>query len=101
MPLVVAAAAAFLARWLVRRFAPEASGSGVQHIEAVVRGDARVTGAAVLPVKFFGGVLALGAGLALGDRPIYDALRMRDAARQKNKGGAAGRSTGRALGGGT
>ena len=66
VPVVVAAAAAFLARWLVRRFAPEASGSGVQHIEAVVRGDARVTGAAVLPVKFFGGVLALGAGLALG-----------------------------------
>ena len=66
VPVVVAAAAAFLARWLVRRFAPEASGSGVQYIEAVVRGDARVTGAAVLPVKFFGGVLALGAGLALG-----------------------------------
>ena len=66
VPVGLAAAAAFVARWLVRRFAPEASGSGVQHVEAVIRGDARVTGAAVLPVKFFGGALALGAGLALG-----------------------------------
>ena len=65
-PVGLAAVAAFVARWLVRRFAPEAAGSGVQHVEAVIRGDARVTGAAVLPVKFFGGVLALGSGLALG-----------------------------------
>ena len=65
-PVGLAAAAAFVARWLVRRFAPEAAGSGVQRVEAVIRGDARVTGAAELPVKFFGGTLALGAGLALG-----------------------------------
>lgn len=65
-PALLAAAAAFLSRWLVRRFAPEAAGSGVQHVEAVVRGDATVPGLAILPVKFVGGVLALGAGLALG-----------------------------------
>jgi CIC family chloride channel protein len=65
-PVGLAAVAAFVARWLVRRFAPEAAGSGVQHVEAVIRGDARVTSAAVLPVKFFGGALALGAGHALG-----------------------------------
>ena len=40
--------------------------SGVQHVEAVSRGDARSISAAVLPVKFGGGALAIGAGLALG-----------------------------------
>jgi CIC family chloride channel protein len=65
-PVCFAAIAAFVARWLVRRFAPEASGSGVQHVEAVIRGEARPMRAAVLPVKFVGGVLALGSGLALG-----------------------------------
>ncbi len=65
-PALLAATAAFIARWLVRRFAPEAAGSGVQHVEAVIRGDAAATRAVVLPVKFVGGVLALGAGMALG-----------------------------------
>lgn len=65
-PVILAAAAAFVARSLVRRFAPEAAGSGVQHVEAVVRGEVAPTGAAVLPVKFIGGALALGSGLALG-----------------------------------
>ena len=65
-PVLLAAAAAFLARWLVRRYAPEASGSGVQRVEAIIRGDAGRLNPAVLPVKFVGGVLALGAGLALG-----------------------------------
>ena len=65
-PVGLAAAAAFMARWLVRRFAPETSGSGVQHVEAVIRGDAHAVNAAVLPVKFVGGTLALGAGFALG-----------------------------------
>jgi CIC family chloride channel protein len=65
-PVVLAAFAAFVARWLVRRYAPQASGSGVQRVEAIIRGDAASLNAAVLPVKFVGGVLALGAGLALG-----------------------------------
>jgi CIC family chloride channel protein len=65
-PVALTAAAAFIARWLVRRFAPEASGSGVQHVEAVVQGEARPVRAIVLPVKFIGSTLALGSGLALG-----------------------------------
>ena len=65
-PVGLAAAAAFVARGLVRRFAPEASGSGVQHVEAIVQGEARPVRARVLPVKFIGGTLALGSGLALG-----------------------------------
>jgi CIC family chloride channel protein len=52
--------------WLVRRFSPEASGSGIPHLEAVLRRFRTLNGARVLPVKFVGGVLALGSGLALG-----------------------------------
>ena len=38
-PVLLAAAAASIARWLVRRYAPDASGSGVQRVEEVIRGD--------------------------------------------------------------
>ncbi len=60
------AACAALARFLVARFAPLAAGSGVQHVEAVMRGEATPAGLSVIPVKFLGGLLAIGAGLALG-----------------------------------
>ncbi len=64
--IVGASACVALARYLVVRFAPLAAGSGVQHVEAVMRGEAAPAGLAVIPVKFVGGLLAIGAGLALG-----------------------------------
>lgn len=66
VPVGLTATAAFFARWLVRRFAPEAAGSGVQHVEAVVQGEALPVRRRALAVKFVGGTLALGSGLALG-----------------------------------
>ena len=54
------------AGWLVRRFAPETAGSGIQEVEAILAGDRRLRWWRVLPVKFFGGVLAVGSGLVLG-----------------------------------
>src|SRR6516225_7382133 len=66
--LVIAACASAtgLAAWLVRLYAPHASGSGIPHVEAVVRGELPQAPFRLVPVKFFGGLLAIGAGLALG-----------------------------------
>jgi CIC family chloride channel protein len=59
-------AATALAAWLVRRYAPHASGSGIPHVESVMRGDIAPAPFRLIPVKFVGGVLAIGAGQALG-----------------------------------
>jgi chloride channel protein, CIC family len=64
--LAAAATATGLAAWLVRRFAPPAAGSGIPHVEAVLRGEQPQAPFLLVPVKFVGGVLAMGAGLALG-----------------------------------
>ena len=64
--VVVCAAATAVAAWLVRRFSPQASGSGIPHVEAVLRGELPPAPFRLIPVKFFGGLFAIGAGLALG-----------------------------------
>jgi CIC family chloride channel protein len=51
---------------MTRRYAPEASGSGIPHLEAVLHRFRKLDWKRVLPVKFFGGILAIGSGLALG-----------------------------------
>ncbi|WP_295447079.1 H(+)/Cl(-) exchange transporter ClcA [uncultured Thiodictyon sp.] len=66
IPVTAAAVLVTIARWLVQRLAPEASGSGVPRVEAVMRGEVEPEQWVVLPVKFVGGSLAIGAGLALG-----------------------------------
>lgn len=60
------AVAAFVAAWMVRRFSPHASGSGIPHVEAVLKREMTPASFILLPVKFVGGVLAIGSGLALG-----------------------------------
>lgn len=66
IPVALCAAGAGLAAWLARRFAPEAAGSGIPRVEAVLRSHLRPATAHILPVKFIGGVLGIGGGLALG-----------------------------------
>jgi CIC family chloride channel protein len=63
----ISAIATGLAAWLVRKFAPGAKGSGIPDVEAAVLRDEQPPPPLILiPVKFLGGVLAMGAGLALG-----------------------------------
>lgn len=66
--LVVAntACLALLAAYLVRRFSPHATGSGIPHVEAVLHGKIRPAGHVLALVKFVGGLLAIGGGLVLG-----------------------------------
>jgi CIC family chloride channel protein len=64
--VVACAAATALAAWLVRRYSPQAHGSGIPHVEAVLRGELPPAPFLLIPVKFLGGLLAIGAGLALG-----------------------------------
>ena len=66
--LVTAGAAATVAfaAWLVRRFAPYASGSGIPHVEAALNEELPPAPPGLIAVKFFGGLLAIGSGLALG-----------------------------------
>jgi chloride channel protein, CIC family len=60
-------AATAVAAWLlVRRFSPQAEGSGIPHVEAVLRGELPAAPYRLIPVKFLGGLLAIGSGLALG-----------------------------------
>ncbi|WP_226584403.1 H(+)/Cl(-) exchange transporter ClcA [Acuticoccus sediminis] len=61
-----AALAVVLSVWITRTFAPEAGGSGVQEIEGAMEGRREVRWRRVLPVKFCGGLLALGSGLVVG-----------------------------------
>ncbi len=60
------AAAAALGAFLVRRLSPHASGSGIPQIEAALNKELPPAPPKVLPVKFFGGLSAIGSGMALG-----------------------------------
>ena len=63
---IACAAGTGLAAWLVRRYSPQASGSGIPHVETVLNEDLPQAPFRIIPVKFVGGVLAIGSGLALG-----------------------------------
>lgn len=65
VPVAVTAVAAALAAVIVR-WVPLAAGSGIQHVEAVQRGEASPPPLRVLPARFVGGLLAIGSGLVLG-----------------------------------
>jgi len=65
-PVLFTAVGAGGAVFVTRRYAPEASGSGIPHLEAVLHRMRALEWKRVLPVKFFGGIIAIGGGLALG-----------------------------------
>jgi CIC family chloride channel protein len=65
-PILFSALGAGISVALTRRFAPETSGSGIPHLEAVLHRFRKLNWKRVLPVKFFGGIISIGSGMALG-----------------------------------
>lgn len=63
---IISALLAVVGYYLVHRFCPEAAGSGIPEIEGAMDGMRPVRWWRVLPVKFFGGMGALGSGMVLG-----------------------------------
>lgn len=65
-PMLFTALGAGVSVALARHVAPETSGSGIPHLEAVLHRFNTLNWKRILPVKFIGGLLAIGSGLALG-----------------------------------
>ena len=68
--LLLSVFATVLAAWMVARFAPEASGSGIPHLKAVLQGHRQFRWCRVLIVKFISGLVAISTGLTLVPQPL-------------------------------
>jgi len=64
--IVISGVMVYLTLLLIRRMAPETSGSGVQEIEGALEGLRPLRWARVIPIKFVGGLLSLGSGMVMG-----------------------------------
>ena len=65
-PVLFAVTGISVALFIVKKFAPEASGSGVQEIEGALDGIRPMRWKRVLPIKFIASLFSLGSGLLLG-----------------------------------
>lgn len=66
MALGIGAIGGGLSVWLVRRYAPHATGSGIPNVQSVLRREVEPEWKRLLPIKFLAGVVGVGGGLALG-----------------------------------
>lgn len=66
LPIAFSAIGAGAGVALVQRFAPETAGSGVPHLKAVLHRLRGMAWRRVLAIKFVGGALSIGSGMALG-----------------------------------
>jgi chloride channel protein, CIC family len=56
------ALAAGVAAWMVARFSPQSANSGIPHVESQLKQKWSGDPARIAPVKFVGGILAIGSG---------------------------------------
>jgi CIC family chloride channel protein len=63
--VALTAGAVALAAWLVRRFSPDAVGSGIPQVEVALNSDRPESPLRHAWVKFIGSIFAIGSGLAL------------------------------------
>ena len=56
----------FTSVYIVKRYAPDTAGSGIQNIEGILGNKMSMRSIRVIIVKFFGGILSLGAGMSMG-----------------------------------
>lgn len=66
IPTALCAAGAYVSVWLTQTLSPQTAGSGIPRVEAALRAHLAPVRAVILPVKFIGGALSVGSGLALG-----------------------------------
>lgn len=66
VPVLFTMTGALISVAATRKYAPEVSGSGIPHLEGALQRLRVLNWKRVLPVKFFGGIIAIGSGLALG-----------------------------------
>jgi CIC family chloride channel protein len=66
LSVLIGAALGALGLWLVSRFCPESSGSGIPHLKSVLLGETELRWGRLIPVKFLAGVASIGGGMALG-----------------------------------
>ena len=66
VPIIVCSFLCGAGVFLVQQFAPEAAGSGIPHLRAVLNRWRGMVPSRLLPVKFAGGFLVISGGMALG-----------------------------------
>jgi len=66
VPILLTVITLAAALFLVRRFAPETAGSGIQEIEGALCNVRRLRWYRIIPVKYVGGVLTLISGMITG-----------------------------------
>jgi CIC family chloride channel protein len=66
IPSLLAGLMVYVSFGLMRRFAPDTGGSGIPQIEGTLDNLLPLDWRRVLPIKFLGGILSLGAGMVAG-----------------------------------